>query len=183
MSRQFHGGPPPWQTGNLLAAGEETFPRASRFDSISAFSGNLRLMMFTARKTETTTQVRMLSGTTASAGLTLARIGLYTVAANGDCTLVAPTANDTTLFGVANTAYTRAWQAPFDRVAGQRYAIGVITVGTTAGSMQGLAGFGSENALPPRLSGQLTSQTDLPASVTEAALGSTGGALYAVLLP
>ncbi|GAA0494815.1 hypothetical protein Ade02nite_19680 [Paractinoplanes deccanensis] len=179
------------QTGtNLLTVGEETIARDM------AISGGmitntqvLRLTHFTARKSESTTQVRMISGGTAAAATpTLVRMGLYLVDGNGDGTLVASTANDTSLFAATNTAYTRSWTAPYAKVAGQRYALGVLVVtAATAPQLVGnsIAGVGAaaEPSVAPRLSGSLAGQADLPASFTAASLAATGQRFYGVLLP
>lgn len=170
-----------------LTVGEATMRRRDvSSNSVATGSGTMRLGYFTARKTETVTQVRIASGTTA-AGATpsLARIGVHSVAANGDITLIASTANDTTLFAAASTAYTRALTAPFNKVAGQRYAVGILFVtGATAPTTLGNGVLpATENGTAPRLSAFITGLADLPASALAAATLDTGLVPYAVLLP
>lgn len=172
-----------------LAVGEETMHRRLVIvTSAATGTGNLRLAYFTARKSETVTQVRMWTGGTAAAATpTLCRIGVYSVAANGDLALVAATANDVTLFAAANTAYTRALTASFAKVAGQRYAIGPLIV--TAAAAPTVLGNGLWGSTPaelgaaPRLAGVLSSQADLPTTALAASVGDTGNFHYAVLLP
>lgn len=170
---------------HLLASGEETFSRLTRTDSINLGSQVLQLTYFTARKTETTTQVRIIAGNTASSSLTLARIGLYSIAANGDGTLVASTVSDTTLLNATTTPYTKSWAASYAKAAGQRYAVGVLPIGTGAGSLIGISqtGFAAELALAPRIGGKLSGQSDLPSTFTDASLATIVGPYWAVVLP
>lgn len=174
----------------LLTTGEETIPRTSvGFGaagwSVGAASGSVRGGIFTARKSETVTQVRVVTGTTAAAATpTLCKIGVYSVAATGDLTLVASTASDTTLFAAASTAYTRSFQASFAKVAGQRYAVAVIVVsGAAIPTFAGLPGV-PEGGAAPVLVLRRDGQSDLPSSIVAANNASTAGnILYAVLLP
>lgn len=179
----------PIDARNLLAVGEETIARdLASSSTIAVASGELRLTYFTARKTEPSTQVRVPTGGTAAAATpTLCRIGLYTVAANGNGTLVAAIANDTALFAATFTAYTRTWASPVAKVAGRRYAVGILVV--TAAATPTFAGVNaagsvaSEATVVPRLSGTLTGQTDLPASFTDAGLSTGARRYYAAILP
>jgi hypothetical protein len=133
--------------------------------------GTIMFHFFTPLKTTTVSQMTMISGTTVSSGLTLARMGLYTFDET-TATLVAQTDNDTTLFNASGTVYTRSFSttggfpATYTLVAGQRYAAAVLQTGTTAGTLLGYA----PNALLmnqlPRVTGSATSQTDLVATRT-----------------
>src|SRR5688572_24209899 len=164
---------------NFLTAAEEIFPRdlATSLGGPSG-SGQLRLMYFTCRKTETTSQVRMYSSTTAAGATpTLVRIGLYSIAANGDGTLVASTVNDTALFSAASTTYQKSWSTPYAKAAGQRYAVGLLIVTAAAlptllGSFVGNAGLATASA--PTMAASLTGQADLPVSYTAASLTPSG---------
>lgn len=175
----------PATDGSLLAVGEETFSRIRRTDSSSLTNQRLQLTYFTARTSETTTQVRILSGGVATATPTLVRIGLYLIAADGGGTLVASTANDTTLLSATNTSYTKAWASSYVKVAGSRYAVGVLVAAATAGSVTSIttSGFSAELAIAPRITGHLAGQADLPASFTDAALTATVFPFYAAILP
>jgi hypothetical protein len=168
-----------------LDAGEETFSRFSRVDSFSLTNQRLQLTYFTARKSETTTQGKVICGGVAAATPTLIRYGLYLIAANGDGTLVASTPSDTTLLAATNAAYPKAWSTPYAKVAGQRYAFGVLSVAATAGSLTGIvtSGFTAELAVAPRLTAHLPGQADLPASFTDAGLTNTPNPFYAAVLP
>lgn len=171
---------------DLLTNGESSFPRISISQSNSSGSGNLRLAFFTARKTETITQVVAFTGTTAAAATpTLCRIGIYSVAANGDLTLVASTANDTTLFASTSTAYTRTLSASWSKVAGTRYAIGALVVsGATMPMLIGTSVIVSAVAAgPPLISAAISGQTDLPASVLSASVTAGLSRPYMEMLP
>lgn len=153
-------------------------------------SGSLRLAFFSSRKQVATSQVRVLSGVTAAdATPTICRIGLYLVARDSQNvlggTLVASTANDTALFAVADTTYTKSWSVPYSMQLGQRYALGVLVVtGATAPTLVGRSFLSTaEAATDPRLSGVLTAQADLPATFLDSALAVSASAPYAVLLP
>lgn len=176
---------------NELDSSQATFPRslATASGAVSMASQTLHLTYFTAVRTFTTTQAVILNGTAAAATPTLVRAGIYSVAANGDLTLVASFANDTTLFSVANTVATKNWTASLGLTAGQRYALGVLVV--TAASAPALTGaqFGSAlgafaNRLgrPPRMAGVVTGQADLPGTVANASVGNTGSRAWIELL-
>lgn len=171
-------------TVDPLDVGEEVFSRAQQTSSVSMSTQRVVFSYFTARKTETTTQARVTSGATPASGLTLAKIGLYLIDGTGAGTLVAQTASDTSLFGSANSPYTRAWLASYAKVAGQRYALAVLTVGTTPGTVCGYAStMPTELGVSPRQSSALTGQADLPASFTGGSVAVFGGALYGAVLP
>ena len=178
-------------TGSALASGQETVPRVAMASTgLVTVAGSMRLTYFTARKSETCTKLRSVSGNTAAVGSTLAKMGLYSVAANGDLTLVASTANTTTLWSAASTTYEVATAAAYDLTKGARYAFAVLVVGATtaptlAGAGTGLSTSG-EHATAPRIGGTVTGQTDLPASVTAATLASSNafaGLHYGVCVP
>lgn len=173
----------------LLAAGEETLPRATLGFTSSGFyvptvSGRVFGAQFVARKTETCAQMRVYTGNVAAGATpTLCKMGVYSVASNGDHTLVASTASDTALFAAAITGYTRSFQASFTKVAGARYAAVVLVVtAATAPNFVGLLGsieFSAASVLATRLD----SQTDLPASIAVGSLLTNASATYAALLP
>lgn len=175
---------------DALAVGEQVFARSLMVtgSSIPALSGSFKLSFFTARKTETTTQVRVLSGATAAGATpTLCRLGLYLVDGSDNGTLVASIANDTTLWASATSSYTRSWSSSYAKVAGQRYALGQLIV--TSNALPSWPGYAlmasaqSEANQVPRLNGAIASQTDLPSSFT---VGSIAGSLnrhYGAILP
>jgi lysophospholipase L1-like esterase len=101
------------------------------------------------------TGMAMTSAATVSAGLTLAKFAIYhigRVVSAVDNTEesylpIARTANDTTLFNVANTLYQRSWDttggwpAAVRLIAGQRYAVGYQISGTTVPYVVSAAAF------------------------------------------
>lgn len=113
---------------------------------------------------------------TPSSGLTLARMGIYSVS-GATRTLVARTASDTSLWGSTNTAYTRAlnttggYPSTYTMVAGTRYALAVLAVGTTMPAISCLGSLGSGmGGLDPVLCVAEGGMSDLPTSST-----ATGG--------
>ena len=154
--------------------------------TITPLSGGMRLKFFTPERWGTYSNVRIPTGTAAAAGLTLCRIGLYKVEEDGSATLIASTANDTTLFGSANGSNQIAFTAPVTVEAGIQYALGILQVGTTPGRLTGqlgIAAMNAENAKLPRYSATITPLTDIPASFVDADLTNQNDSVYAVLVP
>lgn len=168
---------------HFSATSMDVFSRSIPVVSIGNTSGTARVTYFTATHNLTVSQITFVSGSAASSGLTLARFGLYDATS-----LVARTASDTTLFNATTTAYTRSFDtaggfpATFDLVAGTRYGVAMIVVGTTAGSVLGVSHLAASGAaflaLSPRVSGLANSQADLPATP---ASGNTNLVNYARL--
>jgi hypothetical protein len=127
-------------------------------------------VFFTPLINLTVSQISMATAGTASSGLTLARMGLYTFDGT-TMTLVARTANDTTLFNAAHTVFTRSFNttggypSTYTLVAGERYAVGVCQTGSTAANFRALAHQTLQELmlqnLSPRITGIKTAQTDL----------------------
>lgn len=175
--------------GDLLTSGEETYPRRLVLTSVTMSTNILRLAFFTARKTDTYTQLRACSSTAAGATPTLVKFGIFSVASNGDLTCIAVTANDTSVFAGANSEYTRATTASFSLTAGQRYAFGVLVVtGASAPTVTaGVTGLVANTAVrAPALTGVINPAADFPAvaSVTPAAsVGPTSSTIYGEVVP
>lgn len=160
----------------LLTAGGEAAllrPFGCTADNAASASGTVVLSYFTAKRTETITQVRMRTGATpAAATPTLCRIGIWSVDTNGNLVaLLASTPNDTALFAAATTTYTKTLSAPWAKVAGTRYAIGYLVVSAAAcpsivGGTQAAGGAAGQAAagVAPRISALVPAQADLPAS-------------------
>ena len=139
----------------------------------SGTSGRIHHNRFIPYKNFTVNSLSFTGSTTASAGLTLCRFGIYTRSGT-TFTLVARTASDTTLFNTTNTKYTRAldttggYPATYGMTAGTEYWVSVIQVGTTAGNFlmpQLRVGTAANNATGVQSYIQ-SSQTDLVASST-----------------
>lgn len=175
-------------TGNELTVGQSTIPRAEAVAVTQAMStGVERFTHFTSKKTETVSQVRVVTGTTAAGATpTLCRIGLYSEASNGDLTLIASTPNDTSLFAAASTVYTKSFSTPVAITQGQRYSVGILVV-TAAAAPTLLTGLttlnATECAIFPRLNGTRTALADLADPVTNGTIGATAVQIYAALLP
>ncbi len=157
----------------------EFVPRRERISSnaVGIPSGTLALTYWTADKSEAITTLTAFTGTTAAAATpTLCRMGIYSVADNGDITLVAATPNDTALFAATNTAYAKSLSGTFTKVAGVRYATAFLVVsGATMPTFHGIQfpATGPTNTIvrvTPPIIGRVTSQTDLPASVAAASV-------------
>jgi hypothetical protein len=178
----------PANLGSPLTSGEASFDRKFIGQPGAGASGEVLLTYFTACKTETITQVAMYS-VTAAATATLIRYGVYSVAGNGDLALITGTVNDLTVFASTNTRYVRTLAAPWNKVAGTRYAVGHLVVATTPpsvyGSTDATAGtvLDAVWAIEPRMSGVRTGQSDLPASITSANVVANRRGPYFELIP
>lgn len=135
-------------------------------------TGTVYWTFFTASKTVTATKIAMASGSTASASLTVARMGVCTIDQSDVSAaipvLVCRTASDTTLFNSAGTVYERSFDttggyaANITLTAGVRYGITVIQVGTTTATLAGTGtGHAGVGALLPQTAGATGSQADL----------------------
>lgn len=157
--------------GNGLA-GVETFDRGLMNNQGQVTtSGSMRLVYFTPAASHTaTTAITYVGSTPAGATPTLCKVGFYTVDEAGDLTLVASTANTTSMWsGGAATEYAVALSASYTFLAGQRYAAAVLVVtGATAPNLCGCSGPVTSvlGARAPRIQGTVTGQSDLPASVS-----------------
>lgn len=174
--------------GDLVVQGEETIPRYGTTNtSLATASGRVTLTYFTARKTEPITQIFDFSGNTAATLATLARIGIYEMAANGDLTLIASTPNDVNLWVATFQGYQKALSATFNKVRGQRYALGklIVTAGVTPTfyGNANIPGLSLNVAQSDRLAASINGQADLPANIAVGALGSSASPSYSRLLP
>jgi hypothetical protein len=154
----------------------------------SATSGNLKLAFFTAPYNLTATTITFVNAGTSTASLSLCRFALFTVsetitdsvtATTPSITMVARTASDTTIGNVANTIYSRAFSttggypASYNLVAGTRYAVGLLIVGSTPGTWQAATvTSGSFMRLPPMAAGAVTGLTDIPTAATSVPFGN-----------
>jgi hypothetical protein len=87
-----------------------------------------------ADKTETISTVTAYTGSTAAGATpTLCQFAIYSIdPATQNATLVASTANDTTLFASANTAYAKALTGSFTKTAGNYYWVTALVVSGAA---------------------------------------------------
>ena len=172
---------------NRPTSGIETFARETcTSDAIASVSGQLSLNYFTAYASMTVTQLRSYTGSTAAGATpTLCKMGLYQVNSDNSLTLLAATANDTTLWSAPFTAYTKALTGSVNVVKGQRYAFALLI--TTAAALPTWTGRTisamAGGVMTPRLYGQVGSQTDIPASVASASITNGTANRYGILLP
>jgi len=161
--------------GDVKALANAATPRIVAIDRYSGGSvattltaGRLFFVAFSPIKTMSISTLAFNNRGTAAVGTTLARMGLFTVADNGNATLVARTASDTSLASVTFTLYTGAldttggYPASYTVTAGSRYAFGILFVGSsTAPSVYGYAGGSAMNFWLPWLTAGVSAQTDI----------------------
>lgn len=148
-------------------------------------SGVISLSFFTAKKTETINNIIVSTGSVAAAATpTLIRFGVYNVDSADNCTdLACSTANDTTLLASTQTQYTKALQAPWNKVIGRRYAFAHLVVSAAATAIMCGSSIISNNLTQvfalqtPRRFARFAGQTDLPASIP---VGSQSQASYRI---
>ena len=167
-------------------SGIETYSRLyGNSNTVTVTSGVLKLTYFTADVALTVGNLKVVTGAIGSSGTapTLCKLGLYSVAANGDLTRIAITANDVTMFEVAVSEITRAVTSPVAVTQGTRLALAVLVVST--GTLPQLAGATPSITLAsisPRIYGQVSSQSDLPATIV-APVANSNTMHYGVILP
>lgn len=175
-------------SSSWLTNGEETMPRdLVTGGSAATGTGNLRLTYFTARKTESISQIRVASGPTAAAATpTLIRMGIWIADLDGSLlSLVGNTASDLTLLATINTWYLKGLAAAFTKQRGVRYGVGLLVVTAAAApTIYGTAnGEAVMNARSPRLNAVVSGQADLPATLAAASLGGSTQRPYFELVP
>lgn len=171
------------EQSNRVTTGQEVFSRGTAAAPTSMASGTLRLTYFTAYRSETISSLMTATGGTASGTPTTCKMGLYSIDASGNLTRIGITANDTTIWAAANTKYSKALTAPVAVVAGTRYVLAALFVGTTAPNLVArtvLQAVGNDNN---RIMGALAGQTDIPASITAGSITVAGTQIYGELIP
>lgn len=131
---------------------------------------------FTAQRTETVGFVTTFTAGTAAAALTYAAVGVYSVDGSGNLTKIFDSGDlHATLWASTFAVYNTPLTSTFTKVAGTKYAVAMLAVGTTPPS---LASFGPPgaivNSVTPVLQQGLTGQATLPASVPQGTLGNGG---------
>lgn len=155
-----------------------TLPRHTSASPITLASEQMILSYFTADKSLTVSALGpVVQDTAAGATPTLIRMGIYSVAASGDLTLIGSTPNDATLLSTAWTTYEKLLSAATPLVLGSRYAFGLLVISSAA--MPDVAGMYSiEPDHPPRICGAVTGLSDLPSSVSAGTVNWAGTPLY-----
>jgi hypothetical protein len=166
----------PWASAEPLTSGEAIFARVAWTQQTSLTASTLMLTYWTAVKTETTGHVVTVTGSGASSGVTYANIGVFSVDSSGNLTLLASTGDlHTTLWTGTFAQYTTAFTASWAKVAGARYAMGLLAVGTTPPNLFGQ--FVSLPGLAPILAGTVGSQATMPGTVAH---GSVNAGAYQI---
>lgn len=145
-------------------------------NTVAPTTGTMALAYFTAARTETINTLTVWSGATAaSATPTLIRFGIYSIDGSGNGTLVASTANDTTLLAATNTVYAKALSGSWSKQVNTRYATAVLVVsGVGMPSYHGQQFISSAptsvyTLITPPIQARVLSQADLPPTFTAAA--------------
>lgn len=173
-----------------LIAGQESCPRTLCGDPAVLQSGGMSVSFFAARKTETTTQVRISLTAPASggdSGVTAAYIALFVIASDGGMTSVAMTANSKEILDSAGLK-TVPWESGHKLLAGQRYGVGVSATfdSSTPPEISCNRVDELDATIPPRLCAYLPTAEGVPKSgytAVEVREALAGIRPYAVVLP
>ena len=171
------------ETANRIASGVEVFSRETAATTTAMTSGTLRLTYFTAYADMTVASLKSATGATAAATPTTCKMGLYSIDGSGNLTRIGITANDTTVWNAATTAFTKALTSPVAITKGTRYVFAALYVGTTAPVLVARTvsqAIGNSNN---RLMGAVAGQTDIPSSITAGTVGVAGVQVYGELIP
>jgi len=162
-----------------------THPRFLLSRTLTLTSQTIFFSRLVPHKTVSISNIAM-NGTGATGLPTTVRFGLYTRSGT-TMTLVARTANDTNIFSVADTKYTRTldttggYPASYTVNAGTDYWVAVIFVGTTTPTISAATDRSAANAATGPQQYSKTSQSDLGATVTTVTLAASGAGFYAEL--
>lgn len=155
-------------------------------------SGDLALMYWSPYKSESYTKVRFGVGSTASSGLTIGLLGIWTSNDAGDLlALVASSANNMSMFASASQLFDVPLQASFTPTLGQRYALGVLQSGTTVGRLTAITYQGGVIGGTPaivdsdtrRINGKIAGRSSLPSSADHSSLVTFNYQIWFRLLP
>lgn len=160
------------------AGWNETVSRdLSMSDGLGGQSGLIEMAYFTGvYQAPVTTAWCQMGNTGIESGPTIVRFGLYRVDHSSHlCTLVASTPNDTSLGSDTDSPVSKALSAAYFIEPGQLYAACFFrySPGKAPGKMQvHVLADGGLNAIWPFVSKQVSGQTDLPATIADAALSN-----------
>jgi hypothetical protein len=176
------------ERGHRIPTLVEPFPGWACTGNAGITSGTMYLQSFIADTTPTLAHFLYENRGVAASGLTLGRMGLYTVDGSGNGTLVcrsaslgaAPTANAETSLAFDTATGLPASYTP---IRGQLYAMAVLLVGTTPGNMP-VGGQGMTTAIAGRgpgnfpLAAAAVSLSDLPTTFAKASLAQVAQWFY-----
>lgn len=169
----------------------ETFSRLLMSQSYqSPVSGTVYFSYFTPLvNMPAASQITYFTGNQAQSGATLVRFGLYTVnTSTNTLTLVAQTANDTSIFGSTYAYNTRSFStaggypSTYALTIGTRYALGMVVVGATVNPfVLGLSNRANFDTLDPIFAAQISGVSDLPTTQVITGGNTNSPVMYARL--
>lgn len=180
------GGAPSWVSNapiSQLDSGDAFGDRYQGSSTQNMDSGVLHLTYFRASKSETITKVLTYIGGGNGSGLTLTQIGVFSVAANGDLTLIASTDPAASLWTSQYTTYNTNFQSSWSKTAGNIYAVGLLAIGSAMPWQSVCQLFEVLAALPPRINGRVNSQSSMPSSVTSGSITTDYRMFMGAVLP
>jgi hypothetical protein len=179
------GGGNDFTTTQQIAAGECIYPRIPVSTGPVLISGSMFLFFWTAQKTETINFLTSISESIAAGATpTYAAFAVFSVDGSGNLTQVAITANDTSIFNGTFQTKKLATTAPWNKIAGQRYAYGILMVSSFA--MPNVGGFNGSlpySSNPPRVAGQITGQTSILSSYAVGSISNASSSIWGVVEP
>jgi hypothetical protein len=143
--------------------------RSNGWANVSGTSGTLRMTSFMVPSNITCAYLQVATTNNVPAsGVTMGKLGIYSKDAVGDgWTLIASTANTTTLKTVGSSLHKVALITPVALVPDKLYAAAEIIVASTAAASYGMTGISSADAgITPQKSFFAAGQTDLPSTIT-----------------
>lgn len=165
-----------------------TLDPATVQSSNSLSSSTLYLVAFTAAASFTTTKIRYYVGTAATSSGAGTGVGLYSLNATDDGTLIASISN-VSLFTGATGAFTQTWSASTTITAGNRYAVAFLNVVNSGNPALFSAvyplTYDPEMFVTPFIFQTIGAQSSLPASFSHTSLGNNTSQrtpFYAVVL-
>jgi hypothetical protein len=154
--------------GSGVSSGLETFSRLFISSSNTLSTGTLNVTYFTPGQTETVSNFGFGIGT-AMIGGTLAQAGLFTVAANGNLTLVARCAvGSASLFasGYNTAVFDTTLVATYTLLRGTRYGYGLLQIGaSTVPTAKGMTAAGNIVGVAPTIALQVSGQSSMPTTM------------------
>jgi hypothetical protein len=168
--------------------GQYVINRRFAIAGTSFVSGTVYLTYFTAFRAFTVARLAMITGgAAASPAPTMARIGVYAEDVAGNLSLAGATLHDPALFVLPSTRYVRNVETPFPVLSGARYAFAsiIINAGSPGQAMGNNTGGPNLIGLtqPPRLTGTLPGQANLPSAIAVAQIVASPLSFYGEIMP
>lgn len=172
----------------IAGGGESVLPwYAATQNDRSVSSGTLKLMYFTAQRSEIIKSLKVMTGSAGFGTPTFFKMAAFAVDSNNDAAMITSTANDPTSTPVNTGALSivRNLLADWSKVAGQDYALAVLGVSSSGATMTGVSMATSADSVfgGKRKAGILTGQTDIPSSIPSSALTNTSILIQMLALP